>query len=185
MSDSHLADSLIDSHLADSRETEVSEVVSEKKRPRRGKKRKSPYAVPPPSTPPPPPPPPSPTTCVKEELEEGECSEEDATRPQKETPNLKKIAQGIDVKKTAEIVVDLENYFVRGLEALKMVKSKKRTSDQWFALEHAVVSPLFYRLIRHISDWCSPDLQDSASSGRFAVHRRAFNHFKEGPFGYL
>jgi len=173
---SHLADSLIDSHLADSRETDpretVPDVVSEKKRPRRSKKRKSPYAVPPPK-------------CNKE-LEEGECSEDDVEVVQRgEPPNLKKIAKGIDVKKTAEIVVDLENYFVQGLEALKTVKSKKRPSDQWFALEHAVVSPLFYRLIRHISDWCSPDLQESASSGRFAVHRRAFNHFKEGPFGYL
>jgi len=167
LTDSHLADSLTDSQLADSREKQTLEKT---KRTRRGKKRPSPYAVPPPKCSP------------DDELEEGECSDVEVVP---EPPNLKKIAKGMDLKKTAEIAIDLENYFVRGLEALKTVKSKKNPSDQWFALEHAVVSPLFYRLIRHISDWCSPDLQESAISGRFAIHRRAFNHFEEGPFGYL
>ena len=58
-------------------------------------------------------------------------------------------------QKLEEIVEDLRSELIAGLLFLseKVVEGNKSLSHQWFNLEFGVVSPLYYRLQRHLIDW--------------------------------
>ena len=58
-------------------------------------------------------------------------------------------------QKLEEIVEDLRKELNAGLLFLseKVVEGDRSLSHQWFNLEFGVISPLYYRLQRHLIDW--------------------------------
>ena len=56
-------------------------------------------------------------------------------------------------QKLEEIVEDLRKGLNAGLLFLSEIEGDRSLSHRWFDLEFGVVSPLYYRLQRHLIDW--------------------------------
>ena len=75
-------------------------------------------------------------------------------------------------QKLEEIVEDLRKELNAGLLFLseKVVECDRSLSKRWFNLEFGVVSPLYYRLQRHLIDWGTRSHHPHLSELRLTHH---------------
>ena len=73
-------------------------------------------------------------------------------------------------QKLEEIVEDLRKGLNAGLLFLSEIEGDRSLSHRWFDLEFGVVSPLYYRLQRHLIDWGTRSHHPHLSDLRLTRH---------------